>query len=94
MSAAQYSGPSRLLAFAKGTPPILEQLREQCGSCNELIKTGRLRVVGTAPYERYYSADGEFLGFGYQRGSSHVGRGDEGSGDGGGPPGPNGAPNA
>jgi hypothetical protein len=72
--------------FAKGTPPILEQLREQCATCNELIKTGRLRVVGHAPYERYYGADGEFLGFGYQRGSSHVE-----TGEGGEPSGPNGA---
>jgi hypothetical protein len=72
--------------FAKGAPPILELLREQCGTCNELVKTGRLRIVGHAPYERYYAADGEFLGFGYQRGSSHTG-----TGDGGGEPGRNGA---
>ena len=64
-----------LKRFAEGTPSIEDWLRQECGTCNDLIETGRLRVVGTAPYERYYDADGNFLGHGYQRRSSHVGNG-------------------
>jgi len=68
---------SHLTPFRDGTPPVLEHLRQHCATCNDLIETGRLRVSGHAPYERYYSADGEFLGFGYSRSRPHVGTGRE-----------------
>ncbi len=64
---------SHLLKYCDGTPALLEWLRLHCASCNDLIESEALKVVGTAPYERYYNRDGDFLGFGYSRKSSHVG---------------------
>jgi len=66
---------SHLKRYCEGTPASEEHLRKHCGTCNDLIESGSLRVVGYAPYERYYTADGEFLGYGYSRKSSHVGPG-------------------
>ena len=51
------------------------RLREQCAACNALIESGKLRVVGAAPFERYYDADHVFLGFGFERSGTHVGTG-------------------
>ena len=64
---------SHLTPFRDGTPAQLEFLRQHCATCNVLIETGTLKVVGYAPYERYYDADGQFLGYGYSRRNSHVG---------------------
>lgn len=55
----------------------------QCKACNKLIEERRLRVVGVAPFEKYYRADGTFLGYGYDpnpvNGVPHVGQ-DDGAG--------------
>jgi hypothetical protein len=78
--ACRCEGPlqdSHLEPFCEGAPSIKELIRQHCGTCNELIRTERLRVVGKAPYERYYDAEGTFLGFGYGRSGTHVGRGSD-----------------
>ena len=64
---------SHLTPFCDGTPALLEYIRKHCATCNDMIESGALRVVGCAPYERYYDADGKFLGYGYYRRNSHVG---------------------
>ena len=61
------------MPYRDGTPPTEEYLRQHCATCNDLIETGRLRVVGLAPFERYYDPDGNLLGFGYSRSDPHVG---------------------
>jgi deoxycytidylate deaminase len=64
---------SHLQPYCEGTPPLLELIRKHCASCNDMIETGALRVVGYAPFDRYYNADNDFLGWGYFRRNSHVG---------------------
>ena len=47
---------SHLKPFRDGTPATPENLAQHCSTCNVLIETGRLRVEGEAPLERYYRA--------------------------------------
>ena len=57
---------SHLRPYRDGTPPLREYLALHCSGCNQSIEQKQLRVMGTAPYARYYDRHGEFLGFGYQ----------------------------
>jgi hypothetical protein len=52
-------------AFRDGVPMSAAYVGHQCAACNRLIEQGRLRVVGYPPYEKYYQANGRFLGYGY-----------------------------
>ena len=61
-----------LRPFRDGAPMCEEFLCQQCATCNDLIESGRLRVTGEAPYDRYHLADGSFLGFGFDP-DPHVG---------------------
>jgi hypothetical protein len=63
---------SHLKPFRDGTPPRPENLAQHCATCNVLIETGRLVVEGEAPLERYYRANGEFVGHGFDP-APHVG---------------------
>ncbi len=58
---------SHLESYCDGTPATPENMRQHCANCNQLIENGNLRVVGMAPWERYYDAKGNFLGYGYDR---------------------------
>ena len=58
---------SHLKPFSEGTPAIPETIREHCGGCNGLVESGKIQIVGYAPYERYYDDKGNFLGFAYDR---------------------------
>lgn len=51
--------------FREGVPMTREFLGQQCATCNDLIESGKLRVMGLPPFEQYYLADGTFLGFGF-----------------------------
>jgi hypothetical protein len=79
--------------FRDGAPMAPPFLGQMCAAHNRMIETGALRVEGYAPFERYYLADGTFLGRGNDptprvRGDPHVGRrGKRGQGE---PPGANG----
>ena len=64
---------SHLKPFREGTPPTPEYLAQHCATCNDLIETGRLRVEGRAPLERYYDGEGKLLGYGFDP-SPHVGK--------------------
>jgi HNH endonuclease len=77
--------------FSEGGPNTAKNMATQCKACNALIEEGRLRVVGAAPFEKYYRGDGDFLGWGFdptpfgarglgesrRESLSHVGRGGE-----------------
>jgi hypothetical protein len=65
--------------FSEGAPMSREHLGLQCATCNRLIEKGRLRIVGHAPYEKYYLSDGTFLGWGFdpepfEHENPHVGK--------------------
>jgi hypothetical protein len=66
---------SHLKPFRDGTPATTENLAQHCATCNDLIETGRLRVEGVAPLEKYYRANGDFVGFGFDP-VPHVGKPD------------------
>ena len=52
-----------------------EFLGQQCATCNDLVEVGRLRIQGEAPFEKYYLADGTFLGHGFDpEPAPHVGK--------------------
>ncbi|MEN8151732.1 MAG: hypothetical protein ABFS86_18090 [Planctomycetota bacterium] len=72
---------SHLKPFRDGTPATPEFLAQHCATCNDLIESGRLRVEGRAPLERYYltreggageGGDGQFVGWGFDP-SPHIG---------------------
>jgi len=63
-----------------GGPVTPENAVQHCATCNRMIETGALRVVGRAPFEKYYLRDGTFLGWGFdpepfEQGDAHVGVG-------------------
>ena len=61
--------------FRDGAPMLEEHLGHQCATCNDLVETGRLRVSGEAPFEKYHLADGTFLGHGFDpEPAPHVGK--------------------
>jgi len=76
---------SHLRPFRDGTPPTAENLAQHCATCNDLIETGRLRVEGSAPLERYRLGNGDFLGYGFDP-SPHVGKRARAAQEGGGDP--------
>ena len=80
---------SHLKPHRHGAPPTPENMRMHCGGCNTFIEEEKIRILGIAPFERYYTAGGDFLGYGYDpeprseelppdRKSSHVGNGSNG----------------
>ena len=76
-----------------GGPASKDNIGMACASCNQMIESRALRVVGRAPFEKYYLRDGTFLGWGFdperfEQEKPHVGTGRI-AGDRA-PPGPNG----
>lgn len=70
-----------LTPFRDGTPADPEMIRKQCATCNVLVESERLVITGRAPFEEYTTANGEYLGIGYDpeprtRSDPHVGTGD------------------
>lgn len=68
--------------FRDGAPNDTRNVGEQCSVHNREIETGALRVVGHAPFEKYYLRDGTFLGWGFdpeafEQKNHHVGNGVE-----------------
>ena len=72
--------------FRDGAPNDTRNMGEQCSVHNREIETGALRVVGHAPFEKYYLRDGTFLGIGYDPRARRMGdpHGDPHAGNGGG----------
>ncbi len=57
-----------------------ENAVQQCATCNDLIESGALEVLGRAPFEKYYQRDGTFMGWGFdpsrfEQCDAHVGTG-------------------
>ena len=66
-----------LEAHRDGGPVTIENAVQQCTACNGMIESGALRVLGRAPFEKYYLRDGTFLGWGFdpsrfEQGDPHV----------------------
>ena len=73
---------SHLERFADGAPTTPETVVQHCRAHNRMLETGRVRVEGRAPFEKYDREDGSFVGVGGDprpRGAtmSHVGNGGE-----------------